>query len=169
MNQIELQSSICLEFIFQDYIGSFKIFMATVNLSESHSVVSITFQPHGRYRNSPGQNTGVGSRSLLQGIFPSQGSNPSLPRILHQLSHEGNPRILEWVAYHFSNGSSDPGIEPGSPALQADSSPAEPPGRAKRQPKAWEEERRAGTSLGAPAPMGGRLRECARRQQWPLE
>ena len=30
------------------------------------------------YRNSPGQNTGVGSLSLLQGIFPTQGLNPGL-------------------------------------------------------------------------------------------
>jgi len=51
--------------------------------------------------NSPGQNTGVGSLSLLQGIFPTQGSNPGLPHcrwILYQLSHKGSPRILEWVA-----------------------------------------------------------------------
>ena len=43
--------------------------------------------------NSPGQNTGVGSLSLLQGIFPTQGSNPGLPhcrRILYQLSHQGS-------------------------------------------------------------------------------
>ena len=42
--------------------------------------------------NSPGQNTGVGSLSLLQGIFPTQGSNPGLPhcrQILYQLSHKG--------------------------------------------------------------------------------
>ena len=60
---------------------------------------------------SPGQNTGVGSLSLLQGIFPTQGWNPGLPycrRILYQLSHEGSPRILEWVAYSFSSGSSQP-------------------------------------------------------------
>ena len=60
-------------------------------------------------RNSPGQNTGVGSFSLLQGIFPVQGSNPGLPhcrQILHQLSHKGSPRILDWVTYHFSSGSS---------------------------------------------------------------
>ena len=41
--------------------------------------------------NSPGQNTGVGSLSLLQGIFPTQGTNPGLPhcrRILYQLSHK---------------------------------------------------------------------------------
>ena len=40
--------------------------------------------------NSPGQNTGVGSLSLLQGIFPTQGSNPGLlpcRQILYQLSH----------------------------------------------------------------------------------
>ena len=36
-------------------------------------------------------------------------------------------RILEWVAIPFSRGSSDPGIELGSPALQADSLPPEPP------------------------------------------
>ena len=61
--------------------------------------------------NSPGQNAGVGSRSLLQGIFPAQGLNPVLPHcrwILYQLSHKGSPRILEWVAYPFSSGSSWP-------------------------------------------------------------
>ena len=61
--------------------------------------------------NSPGQNTGVGSLSLLQGIFPTQGSNPGLPhgrRILYQLSHKGSPRMLEWVAYPFSSRSSRP-------------------------------------------------------------
>ena len=42
--------------------------------------------------NSPGQNSGVGSLSLLQGIFPTRGSNPGLPHcrwILYQLSHKG--------------------------------------------------------------------------------
>ena len=46
-----------------------------------------------------------------QEIFPSQGSNPGLPhcrRILHRLSHQGNPRILERVAYPFYMGSSQP-------------------------------------------------------------
>ena len=74
--------------------------------------------------NSPGQNTGVGSCSLLQGIFPTQGSNPGLLHcrwILHQLSHQGSPRILEWVAYPFSRGCSWSGINPGSLALQTDS------------------------------------------------
>ena len=58
--------------------------------------MSYSLQPHGLYRpwNSPGQNTRVGSRSLLQGIFPTQGQNPSFPhcrRILYQLSHQGSP------------------------------------------------------------------------------
>ena len=56
-------------------------------------------------------NTGVGCLALLQGIFPTQGSNLDLPQcrwILYQLSHQGNPRILEWVAYPFSRGSFRP-------------------------------------------------------------
>ena len=69
--------------------------------------------PHGLYSpwNYPGQNTRVGSLSLLQGIFPTQGSNPGLPHcrwIPYQLSHKGSPRILEWMAYPFSSGSSWP-------------------------------------------------------------
>ena len=79
-------------------------------------------------RNSLGQNTGVGSLFLLQGIFPTQGSNPGLShcsRIVYQLSHKGSPRILELVVYPFSGGSSQPGNRPGSPALQVDSLPTE--------------------------------------------
>ena len=52
-----------------------------------------------------------GSSSLLQGIFPTQGSNPGLRhcrQILYHLSHQKSPRILEWVAYSFSRGSSQP-------------------------------------------------------------
>ena len=55
--------------------------------------------------NSPGQNTGVGSLSRLQRIFPTQGLNPGLLHcrwILYQLSHKGSPRILEWVLSHVS-------------------------------------------------------------------
>jgi len=73
----------------------------------------------------------VGCHALLQGIFPTQGLNSGLPhcrQILYHLSHQGSPRIREWIAYPFSRGSSDPGIELGSPALQADSLPAELPG-----------------------------------------
>ena len=48
--------------------------------SESHSVMYGSLRPHGRYSpwNSPGQNTGVGSLSLLQGIFPTQELNQGL-------------------------------------------------------------------------------------------
>ena len=57
--------------------------------SESRSVVSDSLQPHGLYSpwNSPSQNMGLHSLSLLQGIFPTQGSNPDLPHfkwILYQ-------------------------------------------------------------------------------------
>ena len=63
--------------------------------------MSDSLQPHGLYSpwNSPGQNTGVGSLSLLQWIFPTPTPTP--------------------------------GIKPRSPALQADSLPAEPPGKPK--------------------------------------
>ena len=55
--------------------------MGSQSESESHSIMSASLQSHGLYSpwNSPGQNTGVGSHSLLQGIFPIQGSNWSLP------------------------------------------------------------------------------------------
>ena len=60
----------------------------------------LSLWPHGLYSpwNSPGQNTGVGSLSLLQGIFPTQGSNPGLldcRRILYQLSHLGSPWLYK--------------------------------------------------------------------------
>ena len=44
---------------------------------------------------------------------------------LHQLSHQGSPRILEWVAYPFSSDLPDQGIKSGSLALQVNSLPAE--------------------------------------------
>ena len=63
--------------------------------SESRSVMFNSLQPHGLYNpwNSAGQNTGVGILSLLQGILPTQGSDPGLPhcrRILNQVSHKGS-------------------------------------------------------------------------------
>ena len=76
-----------------------KIGFIIMKWSVSRSVVSDSLQLHGLYSpwNSPGQNTGVGSLSLLQGIFPTQGSNPGLlhyRQILYQLSHEGKPVLL---------------------------------------------------------------------------
>ena len=67
--------------------------------SQSHSIVSDSLRPCGVYSpwNSPGQNTGVGSLSLLQGIFPTQESNPGLPYcrpiLFYQLSHQGSPKL----------------------------------------------------------------------------
>ena len=65
--------------------------------------MSSSLPPHGLHSpwNSPGQNTGVGSHSLLQGIVLTQGSNPGLPhcrQILYQLSHQGSP-------YYYTRGS----------------------------------------------------------------
>ena len=55
--------------------------------------MSSSLLPHGLYSpwNSPGQNTGVGSHSLLQGISSTQGLNPGFPHcrwILYHLSHQ---------------------------------------------------------------------------------
>ena len=68
--------------------------------SESRSVMSDSLQTLGLYSpwNSLGQNTGVGSLSLLQGIFPTQGLNPGLPhcrQILYQVNHQESPRNTE--------------------------------------------------------------------------
>ena len=59
--------------------------------------MSDSLQPHGLYSpwNSPDQNTGVGSHSLLQGIFLTQESNRGLLHcrwILYQLSYKGIPK-----------------------------------------------------------------------------
>ena len=71
--------------------------------SESHSVMYDSLRPHGLYSlwNSPGQNIEVRSLSCLQGIFPTQGSNPGLPycrQILYQLSHKGSPLCVKHCA-----------------------------------------------------------------------
>ena len=100
----------CCKSLHQYYLCRSHIYVLCVL---SRSVMSDSLWPHGLDSpwNSPGQNTGVGSLSLLQGIFPTQGSNLRLPhcrRILYQLSHQGSPRILEWEAYCFSRWSSWP-------------------------------------------------------------
>ena len=72
------------------------------------SAVSDSLRPHGLYSpwNSPGQNTGVGSLSLLQGIFPTQGSYnnsknknsrqiPILANLLNKASEISCKTILE--------------------------------------------------------------------------
>ena len=69
-------------------------------MSVSPSVMSDCLWPHGLYSpwTSPGQNTEVGSLSLLQGIFPTQGWNPGVlhcGQILYQLSRKGSPTLGE--------------------------------------------------------------------------
>ena len=54
--------------------------------------------------NSPGQNTGVDSHSLLQGIFPTQGLNPGVPhcrQILCHLSHKRSPNQYNIFSYIY--------------------------------------------------------------------
>ena len=102
--------------------------------SERHSVASDSLWPQELSSpwNSSGQNIGVGSLSLLQGVFPTQGSNLGLlhhRRILYQLRHKRSPRILEWVAYPFSADFPHPGIKLVSPALQVDYLPTELSGK----------------------------------------
>ena len=82
---------------------------------------------------SPGKNTGVGCHALLQGIFPTQGSNPGLlhcRQILYSLSQSRSPWILEWVAYPFSRESSWPRNRTGVSCIAGDSLPAELPAAA---------------------------------------
>ena len=74
----------------------------------SSSVVSDSLRPHRLQNpwNSPGQNTGVGSLLLLQGIFPTQGSNLGLLHyrwILYQLSHKGSPEVCVCVCVCVCN------------------------------------------------------------------
>ena len=112
------------------------------------------FSVHG---DSPGKNTEVGYRALLQGIFPTQGLNPHPLHFLHwqagslplkrrkllscvqlcdpmDCSLSGSSvhgtfqaRVPEWIAIPSPGNLPDPGNKPRSPALQADASPSEPP------------------------------------------
>ena len=77
-------------------ISSILIYILMIYESERRLVVSDSLSPHELYgpRNSPGQNAGMDSLSLLQGISPTQGSNPGLRhsrQILYQLIYQGSP------------------------------------------------------------------------------
>ena len=66
------------------------------------------FSVHG---DSLGKNTVVGCHTLLQGDLPNPGIEPKSPTLQADslpLSHQGSPRILDWAAYPFSRGSSQP-------------------------------------------------------------
>ena len=103
-------------------------------IKKSHSVTSYSLQAHELQSplHSPGQNTRVGSFSFLQGIFPTQGSNPGLLHcrwILYQLSPQGSPKINKSFCVYFylflgfcdssvdkesACNAGDPGLIPGS-------------------------------------------------------
>ena len=81
---------------------------------------------------SSGQNSRMGCHALLQRIFPTQGSNTGLPhcrKILYHLSHLGSVRILEWVAYPFSRGSSWSRNQTKVSCIAGRSLPAQLPGK----------------------------------------
>ena len=76
----------------------------------------------------PVRATEKGSHFLLQGIFPTQRSNPGIShcrQILYHLSHKGSTRILEWVAHPFSSRSSWPRNRTRVSWIQADFLPTE--------------------------------------------
>ena len=81
-------------FAVQRVWGEYVLDVCKAKWSESHSVVSDSLWPHVLYIyspwNSPGQNTGVGTLSLLQGILPTQGLNPGLP-------------YCRWILYQWLN------------------------------------------------------------------
>ena len=85
-------------------ISQWKNFQCTSE-SESRSVVSDSLRPHGlSLWHSPVLNTGVGSLSLLQRIFLTEGSDPGLPHctlILHQLSYKGR-QVYQSLENHGS-------------------------------------------------------------------
>ena len=67
--------------------------LSCVQLCDPMNCSSPGYSVHG---DSPGKNTGVDCHALLQGIFPTQGSNPGLPhrrRVLYQLSYQGSPKV----------------------------------------------------------------------------
>ena len=87
------------------HIGEGNMFYSKrkVNMKVTQSCLTLC-DPMDSPWNSIGQITGVGSLSLFQGIFPTQGLNPDLQyfgQILYQQSHKGSPRIRVWVAYFF--------------------------------------------------------------------
>ena len=82
--------------------------------------------------NFPGQNTGVGGLSLFQGIFPTQGSNPGLHIVDRFFTSWATREAQEyWSGWPIPSPGDlpDPGIEQGSPVLQADSLPTELSGK----------------------------------------
>ena len=84
---------------------------------------------------STGKNTGMGCHFLLQCMKVKNESEvaQSCPTLCDPMDYTVHgilqARTLEWVAFPFSRDLPDPGTEPGSPALQADSLLSEPLGK----------------------------------------
>ena len=103
--------AICYEYSMSNFISVDGWFICVILSSQSWPTLcdpmncsSPGSSVHG---DSPGKNTGMGCHDLLQGISPTQGSNPGLlhcRQTVYFLSHQRNPRILEWLAYRFSRG-----------------------------------------------------------------
>ena len=123
-----------------DQYSSWKVtWMSLCCARLSHSVVSDSLWPHWLQPasllcswDSSGKNTGVGCPAFLQGIFPTQGWT-QVSWIAGQFftiwAHQESPGILEWVAYPFSRGSSQPWSRTEVSHVAADSLPAELPGK----------------------------------------
>ena len=135
---ISIQKEIPLSVLKGFYFFFFFIYVCAVlclvnqsclNLCDPMDCSPTGFSVHG---DSPGKNIGVGCHVLLQRIFPTQGSNPSLPcrgQIIYCLSHQGSQKYWSGQLIPAPGDLPNPGIEPGSPALQEDSLPVELPGK----------------------------------------
>ena len=76
----------------QKYCGFLNLFLVTQSCPTFCDPMDCSPQGSSVRGDSPGKNTRVGCHAFLQGIFPTQGSNPGLPpcrKILYHLSHQG--------------------------------------------------------------------------------
>ena len=81
------------------------ICLAKVKVKVAQSCLTLCSPTDSSLWNSPGHSTGVGSLSLLQGIFPTQESNPGLPhcrQILYCLSQCGGCYIFGSISCVFT-------------------------------------------------------------------
>ena len=88
---LEFILSICITFLLTDFYILCLVAQSCPNFCNPMDCSPPGSSVHG---DSPGKNTGVGCHAHLQGIFPTQGSNPGLPHcksILYHLSHQGSP------------------------------------------------------------------------------
>ena len=87
------------------YVNGSKTELIIGSESESRSVVSDSLRSRGLYSpwNFPGQNTGVSSRFILQGMFPTQGLNPG---VLHcrQILYQQELEVRDYL----ENGTAKP-------------------------------------------------------------